>query len=41
MTPHKEWFCKYEKYSGGYIFLGDDSTTKFGGHGRVWLLLKD
>jgi hypothetical protein len=28
MTPHREWFCKYERYDGGDVFLGDDSTTK-------------
>jgi hypothetical protein len=41
MTPQKEWFCEYEKYDGGDVFLGDDSTTKIMGHGRVKLLLKD
>jgi hypothetical protein len=41
MTPHREWFCEYEKYNGGDVFLGDDSTTKIMGHGRVKLLLKD
>jgi hypothetical protein len=28
MTPHREWFCEYEKYNGGDVFLGDDSTTR-------------
>jgi hypothetical protein len=41
MTPHREWFSEYEKYDGGDVFLGDDSTTKILGHGRVKLLLKD
>jgi hypothetical protein len=41
MTPHKEWFCEYEKYDGGDVFLGDDSTTKIMGCERVKLLLKD
>jgi hypothetical protein len=27
MTPHKEWCCEYERYDGGNVFLGDDSTT--------------
>jgi hypothetical protein len=27
MTPHMEWFCEYERYDGGNVFLGDDSTT--------------
>jgi hypothetical protein len=40
MTLHREWFCEYEKYDGGDVFLGDDSTTKIMGHGRVKLLLK-
>jgi hypothetical protein len=41
MNPHREWFNEYEKYDGGDVFLGDDSTTKIIGHGRVKLLLKD
>jgi hypothetical protein len=41
MTPHREWFSEYEKYDGGDVFLGDDSTAKIMGHGRVKLLLKD
>jgi hypothetical protein len=41
MTPHKEWFSEYEKYDGGDVFLGDDSTTKILGRGKVKLLLKD
>jgi hypothetical protein len=28
MTPHREWFCEYEKYDGGNVFLGNDSTTR-------------
>jgi hypothetical protein len=41
MTPHREWFSKYEKYDGGDVFLGDDSTAKILGCGRVKLLLND
>jgi hypothetical protein len=41
MTPHREWFSKYEKYDGVDVFLGDDSKTKILGRGRVKLLLKD
>ena len=41
MTPYKEFFCEYEKYNGGDVFLRDDSTTKITGHGRDKLLLKD
>jgi len=22
-TPHREWFCVYEKYDGGDVFLGE------------------
>ena len=40
MNPHREWFSEYEKYDGGDVFLGDESTTKILGHGRVKLLLK-
>jgi hypothetical protein len=36
-----EWFSEYEKYSGGDVFLGDESTARIMGHGRVKLLLKD
>jgi hypothetical protein len=28
MNPHREWFYEYERYDGGNVFLGDDSTTK-------------
>jgi hypothetical protein len=41
MTPHMESFCEYEKYNGGDVFVGDESTTKIMGCGRVKLLLKD
>jgi hypothetical protein len=41
MTPHREWLSEYEKYDGGDVFLGDDSTTRIMGRGRVKLLLKD
>jgi hypothetical protein len=41
MTPHREWFCEYEKYDGGNIFLGNDSTTRIIGRGRVKLRLID
>jgi hypothetical protein len=37
MTPHREWFSEYEKYDGGDVFIGDDSTTKILGRGRVKL----
>jgi hypothetical protein len=41
MTPHREWFSEYEKYDGGDVFLGDDSTAKILGRGRVKFLLND
>ena len=37
MTPHKERFYEYEKYYGGNFFLGDDSTTRIIGQGKVKL----
>jgi hypothetical protein len=41
MTPHKEWFCEYERYDGGNVFLGDDSTTRIIGRGKFKLRLID
>ena len=41
MTPHREWFCEYEKYNGGDVYLGDDSPASIIGRGRVKLKLKD
>jgi hypothetical protein len=40
ITPHREWFCEYEKYNEGEFILGDYSTTKITRHRKVWLLLK-
>jgi hypothetical protein len=34
MIPHREWFCEYERYGGGNVFLGDDSTTIIIGQGK-------
>ena len=39
MTPHREWFCEYERYDGGNVYLGDDSTTRIIGIGKVNLRL--
>jgi hypothetical protein len=41
MTPHREWFCEYERYDGGNVFLGDDSTIKIIGRGKFKLRLID
>jgi hypothetical protein len=41
MTPHREWFCEYERYDGGNVFLGVDSTNKIIGRGKVNLRLID
>jgi hypothetical protein len=41
MTPHREWFYEYERYDGGNFFLGDDSTTRIIGRGKVKLRLID
>ena len=38
-TPHREWFCEYEKY-GGDIFLGDDKKARIVGCGKVKLKLQ-
>ena len=29
MTPHKEWFCEYDRYDEGDVFLGDDEGDVF------------
>ena len=39
MTPHREWFCEFERYDGGDVLLGGDSTTKIIGQGKVKLKL--
>jgi hypothetical protein len=31
MTLNKDWFCKYDKFDGGDVLLGDDSPTKIVG----------
>jgi hypothetical protein len=41
MTPQREWFCEYERYGGGNVFLGDDSTTRIMGQGKFKLRLID
>jgi hypothetical protein len=39
MTPHREWFCEYERYDGGNIFLSDESITKIIGRIKFKLRL--
>ena len=34
-TPHREWFCRYEKYDGGDVFLGDDRNARIVGRRKV------
>jgi hypothetical protein len=41
MTPQREWFCEYERYDGGNVFLGDELTTKILGPGKFKLRLID
>jgi hypothetical protein len=41
MNPHKKWFCEYERYNGGDVFLGDDSIAKIIGCGNIKLNLMD
>ena len=38
--PHREWFCEYEKYDGGDVFLGDDRKARIVGRGKVKLELQ-
>ena len=39
-TPHREWFCEYEKYDGGDVFLGDDRKARIISHKKVKLKLQ-
>ena len=36
-----EWFCEYERYDRGDVFLGDDSISKIIGRGKFKLNLMD
>jgi hypothetical protein len=40
MTSHRLWFYEYEKYDGGNVFLGDESTTRIIGRGKFKLRLR-
>eukprot|EP00253_Pinus_taeda_P024444 PITA_24444 len=39
-NPHREWFCEYDKYDGGDVFLGDDRKARIIGRGKVKLKLQ-
>ena len=39
-TPHREWFCEYEKYDGDDVFLGDDRKARIVVRGKVKLKLQ-
>eukprot|EP00253_Pinus_taeda_P026489 PITA_26489 len=39
-TPHREYFCEYDKYDGGDVFLGDDKKARIVGSGKVKLKLQ-
>jgi hypothetical protein len=41
MTPHGEWLHEYERYDGGDVLLGYESTTKIIGQGKVKFNLID
>jgi hypothetical protein len=41
MTPQRKWFGEYERYNGGDVFLGADSTTKIIGQGKLKLNIMD
>ena len=38
--PHREWFCEYEKYDGGGVFLGEDTKARIIGRGKIKLKLQ-
>jgi hypothetical protein len=37
MILYIEWFYEFERYDGGNVFLGDESTTKIIGQGKFKL----
>eukprot|EP00253_Pinus_taeda_P003388 PITA_03388 len=39
-TPRREWFCEYEKYDGGDVFLLDDRKARIIGRRKVKLKLQ-
>eukprot|EP00253_Pinus_taeda_P021908 PITA_21908 len=39
-TPHRWWFCEYEKYGGGHVFLGNDKKARIISCGKVKLKLQ-
>jgi hypothetical protein len=41
MTPHREWFCEYERYDGGDVFQGDESTNRIIGRQKFKLRFID
>lgn len=41
MTPHREWFCEYERYGDGDVLLGGDSKISVIIWDKLRLKLKD
>jgi hypothetical protein len=41
MNPHREWFCEYERYDGGDVFIGDESMNKIIGQLKFKLRIMD
>ena len=39
-TPHREWFCEYDKYDCSGVFLGDERKARIIGHGKFKLNLQ-
>jgi len=39
-TPYREWFCEYEKYDGGDVFLKNDRKARVIGRKKVKLNLQ-
>ena len=40
IIAHREWFCEYEKYDSGDVFLGDDRKARIVGCRKVKLKLQ-
>ena len=39
-TPHREWFCEYDKYDGRDVLLGDDRKARIIGRRKFKLKLQ-
>ena len=41
MSPHRDWFVKYQPYSGGIVYLGDYNPIEIMGRRNIKVKLDD